>query len=89
MNKHVKHFSGHSHKCRPLCTAESRSSGLFKLLGMMVGHSLSQNGIGLLYLSQVCFWYMFQGEEKALEYMSADEIDDDAASVVSKVCFDK
>ena len=79
MNKHVKLFSGPSHKCRPLCTAES---GLFKLLGMMIGHSLSQDGIGFLYLSKTCFWYMFQGEEKALEYMSADD-------VVSTVCFDK
>ena len=45
-NKFVKLFDGPSHSRRPLCTAESRSSDLFKVLGMMVAH---QDGIAFFH----------------------------------------
>lgn len=83
-NKYVKLFDGPLHCRRPLCTAESRSSGLFKVLGTMVAHSISQDGIGFPHFSPVCYWYMV-GEERALEFVSIDDLGADAASVVSKV----
>ena len=55
LNKHLTLFDGPSQSCRPVCTAESRSSGLFKVLGKMVGHSIVQEGIGFLYFSPVCY----------------------------------
>ena len=48
-NKFIKMFDGPTHSCRPRCTAESRTSGLFKILGIMLGHSISQDGIGFPY----------------------------------------
>ena len=64
-NTHVKLFDGPPHCCRPVCTAEARSCGLFKVLGLMVAHSIAQDGVGFPYLSPTCYWYMVGGEEKA------------------------
>ena len=47
-NKYIGLFEGSLHSRRPLCTAESRASGLFKLMGRMVSHSISQDGIAFL-----------------------------------------
>ena len=33
------------------------SCGLFKVLGRMVGHSISQDGTGFPYFSLPCYWY--------------------------------
>lgn len=57
-NKKVTLFEGSPRRLRPNCTAEARSSGLFKVLGMMIGHSIKQDGIGFPYLAGVCFWYI-------------------------------
>ena len=50
-NKYVRLFDGSSHSLRPICTAESRNCGLFKVLGKMIGHSMCIDGIGFPYLS--------------------------------------
>ena len=69
-----------------MCTAESRSSGLFKVLGKMVGHSIVQEGIGFPYFSPVCYWYMIGGEDKAMEYVTLTDLGEPAVSIVRKVC---
>ena len=53
-NRHVKLFDGPECHLRPLCTSEARSSGLFKVLGCMVAHSIAQAGVGFPYLSPAC-----------------------------------
>ena len=40
-NKHIKLFDGPANHARPYSCAETRGSGIFKALGMMVGHSIS------------------------------------------------
>lgn len=84
-NKYIRLFEGPLHSCRPLYTAESRASGLFRIMGMMVAHSISQDGVGFPYFSLPCYWYMIGGEEKALEFVTLDDIGADAAAVVSRV----
>lgn len=84
-NKFVKLFDGPSHSCRPFCSAESRSCGLFRVLGTMAAHSICQDGIGFPYFSPTSFWYMFGGDERALEFASIEDIGADVASVVQKV----
>ena len=84
-NKFVKLFDGPSHSRRPLCTAESRSSGLFKVLGMMVAHSICQDGIAFPYFSPTSYWYIIGGDERAMEFASVEDIGADIASVVSQV----
>lgn len=86
-NKYTQLFDGPPHRCRPLCTSESRSSGLFKVMGTMVAHSIAQDGIGFLHFSPVCYWYIVGGEERGIEFVSEDDLGGDVAEFVSKVCY--
>ena len=69
----------------PCYSAEARCSGLFKVLGTMVGHSIFQDSIGFPYLSPAAYWYIALGEEKALEYVNIAEVGRDTAYAVTKV----
>ena len=83
-NKHIQLFDGPVNHRRLVCTAEARASGLFKVLGIMVAHSICQDGIGFSYFSPVCYWYMV-GEEKALQFASVQDVGGDVAAMVSQV----
>ena len=78
-NKHIQLFDGPVNHRRLVCTAEARASGLFKVLGIMVAHSICQDGIGFSYFSPVCYWYMV-GEEKALQFASVQDVGGDVAA---------
>ena len=84
-NKHERLFTGPSRSLSPACTAEARSSGLFKVLGSMVGHSICQDGIGFPFLSLANYIYIVEGEEKALQSCSVRDIGADVAHAISKV----
>ena len=51
----------------------------------MVGHSVSQDGVGFPHLSHLCYWYLAGGEEKALPYVSLADVRSDIASLVLQV----
>ena len=72
-NTHIHLFDGPPNHVRPYYSAESRGSGIFKALGMMIGHSILQDGIGFRYLSPVSYWNIACGEHRALQYLSLDE----------------
>lgn len=78
-------FEGAMNHVRPIYTPEARCSGLFKVLGRMIGHSILQDGIGFPYLSPTCYWYIVEGEDRALEYVSIADVGQDTASVISEV----
>ena len=79
-NEHVVLFHGPENYLRPALSVEARSSGLLKLLGKMIAHSICQDGIGFPYLSPFCYWYLVGGEEKALEYgVAPEDLPDSAA----------
>uniref|UniRef100_A0A1X7UXI7 HECT domain-containing protein n=1 Tax=Amphimedon queenslandica TaxID=400682 RepID=A0A1X7UXI7_AMPQE len=84
-NKYIRLFTGPSHSLNPVYTAEARSSGLFKVLGTMVGRSICQDGIGFPFFSLANYYYIVEGEEKALQVCSVSDIGADVAEVVSKV----
>lgn len=84
-NKHIKLFDGPLNSLRPLYSAQARSSGLFKVLGKMVGHSLVQDGIGFPYFSPLCFWYIAAGEEAAMQHVSFCDVDSATVDFISKV----
>ena len=84
-NKHVNLFDGPPTLLRPRYSAQARSSGLFKILGTMVGHSLLQDGIGFPYLSPLCFWYIAAGEEEAMQHASLCDVGCDTVDFISKV----
>ena len=52
-NKHIKLFDGPANHARPYSSAETRGSGIFKALGMMVGHSSMQDGVFPFFLRYV------------------------------------
>ena len=84
-NTFVGLFDGPPRSLRPRCTAQSRSCGLYKVLGSMVGHSISQDGIGFPCLSLTSYWYMAAGEDRALEFASVEDVGADISSIISKV----
>lgn len=86
-NKHVRLFDGPPNYVRPLYSAEARCSGLFKVLGTMVGHTIILDGIRLPYFSPVSYWYIVSGEEKALKYVNISDVGKDTAYAVTKVQF--
>ena len=85
-NKYIRLFDGPMNHIRPAATAEARSSGLLKVLGSMISHSISQDGIGFPFLSPTCYWYLVGGEEKAIEFITTEDLPADSASVVTEVC---
>ena len=74
MNVCVHLFEGPENHNRPFYGTESRESGLFKALGIMIGHSILQDGIGFPHLSPLCYWYIAEGEKRALEYGTLADI---------------
>ena len=84
-NKHVRLFDGPPNSVSPCYSAEARCSGLFKVLGTMVGHSILQDGIGFPYPYPVAYWYIVAGEEKALEFINISDVGRDTAYAVTKV----
>ena len=84
-NKHVHLFDGPTNLLRPAISAIARSSGIIKILGKMVSHSLYQDGIGFPYLSPVCYWYMISNENMALEHVSLTDLPADSASFIQEV----
>ena len=84
-NTHIHLFDGPPNHARPFYSAESRGSGIFKALGLMIGHSIFQDGVGFNFFSPLSYWYIACGEETALQYSCLDDIGQDTAEVISKV----
>lgn len=85
-NEHFRLFDGPNNCLRPACTADARSSGLLKILGSMVAHSVCQDGVGFPYLSQTCYAYVAGGEERALKFATLEDLPMDSAGFISQVC---
>lgn len=66
-NKFIGLFEGPQNYIRPKCSVEARSSGLLKVLGAMIAHSICQDGHDFPYLSPTCYAYLIGGEDRALK----------------------
>ena len=84
-NQPFKLFDGPPNSLRPHYSATTRSSGLFKVLGSIVGHSIFQDGNGFPHLSAVCYWYIAAGEETAMQYLSLDDVGADCCHFINEV----
>ena len=84
-NEYVHQFEGPENHNRPFYSAELRGSGLFKALRMMIGHSILQDGIGFPHLLPLCYWYIAEGEQRALEYGTLADVGAQTATAVTKV----
>ena len=67
----------------PHYSAMNTSSGLFKVLGSLVGHSISQDRISFPHFSPLCYWYIAAGEEAALQYLN--DVGADCYNFISQV----
>ena len=82
-NEFVHLVDGPKYFLRPAFTAQARSSGLFKLLGTMIVHSINLSRWNWFsFLSPTCFWYLVEGEERALDMATTSDIPADAAHVI-------
>ena len=84
-NQPFKLFDGPPNSLRPYYSAVTRCSGMFKVLGSIVGHSIFQDGIGFPHLSAVCYWYIAAGEEEALQFLTLDDVGADCCNFVNQV----
>ena len=84
-NKHIHLFDGPTNLLRPVVSASARSSGVMKILGKMISHSMYQDGIGFPYLSAVCYWYLIGGENMAIQHISMADLPADSASLIEEV----
>ena len=68
-NHTIRLFDGPENHLRPVCTADARSSGLLKILGVMIAHSICQDGIRFSYLSYMLLVYgWWRRESIAVRY---------------------
>ena len=51
----------------------------------MIGHSLSQDGIGFPFLSPLCYFYIAVNEETALTWASLNDVGEDTKYFISQV----
>ena len=86
-NKHMHLFDGETHLLRPATSAIARSSGILKILGKMLSHSIYQDGIGFPYLSPLCYWYLIGNKNMAIEHVSLADIPSDSASFIKEVMY--
>ena len=87
-NKHFRLFEGEPCSLRPVHSANCRSSGLLKVFGTMVAHSIAQDGVGFPYLSPLSYWYIAAGEVESLQHIGLSDVGSDVADVITKVCLD-
>ena len=84
-NKYIPLFDGEEGHLRPAISAIARSSGMLRLLGKMLAHSIFQDGIGFPYLAPVCFWYLIGNEDMAIEHVTLKDLPADAAALITEV----
>ena len=84
-NKLIRLFEGPPSFLRPAYSAEARSSGLFRVLGIMIAHSIAQDEVGFPFFSPLCYWYIADGEEKALTFVSLADVGADVAQLITQV----
>ena len=85
-NKHFRLFEGQPCSVRPVHSADVRSSGMLKVLGTMIAHSVAMDGVGFPYLSPLSYWYITAGETEALQHMGPSDVGADVADVIAQVC---
>ena len=77
-------FEGEKHQLRP-----HFSPGLlplFKLLGTMIAHSLTQDGPGFPYFASYVYWYLVtNSEEMALTYVTTEDLSVPVREIINQV----
>lgn len=81
-------FEGPDNRKLPAYNSTSVHSGLFEVLGRLIGHSILQCSIGYPCLAPPVYWYLATGDvHKALSYVSIVDVrDEEVKGYIEKVC---
>ena len=80
-------FEGPSTGRCPVFRSSNLSSGLLKLVGKMVGHCYLMDGQGFPFLSKACYYYLCDQVDKALVFLTLDDLSESVKGIVLAVSF--
>ena len=67
-------FEGPCTRLRPVFRMSALNSGILKIFGQMVSHSLVMDGIGFPYLSPACYYYMAGKWNDAITRLTDEDV---------------
>ena len=78
-------FEGPSKRLRPAFKISILNSGILKILGQMIGHTLLMGGVGFPYLSPACFYYMAGRWNTAITFITDEDVSCRVRHLLTKV----
>lgn len=80
-------FEGAEGRLMPSYDSSVVYSGMMKVIGKIIAHSIVKCGVGFLYLSPVRYWYLITGDvSKAISYGNTEDVRDiEYADLIHKV----
>jgi len=80
-------FEGAEGRLMPSYNSSVVYSGMMKVIGKIIAHSIVQCGVGFPYLSPVCYWYLITGDvSRAISYGNTEDVRDiEYADLIHKV----
>ena len=88
MSDSLKIFEGPLTGRRPTFRVSNLSSGLLKVIGVMIAHSYVLDGQGFPYLSECCYYQLCGHIDKALTLVTQSDLSEQVRSLVSDVSFE-
>lgn len=79
-------FEGPESHVRPAFLSNNITLGMIKLVGKAIAHSLVMDQVGFPYLSPAMYYYLVGQEEKAIGFITDNDLDGKAHYAVTKVC---
>ena len=80
-------FEGPCTRLRPTFKLSILNSGLLKILGQMIGHTLMMDGMGFPYLSPPCYYYMAGKWNTAITLITDEDVSSRVHHVLKQVDF--
>ena len=79
-------FDGPGDHLRPAFRMSNLSSGMFRVLGQMVAHSLNLDGQEFPYLSECIYYYLAGLIDRAMTLVTDADLSEQVKTLVQEVC---
>lgn len=79
-------FDGPANRLLPAFRMSNLSSGIFRVLGQMVAHSLILDGQGFPYLPECIYYYLAGLIDRAMTLVSDADLSEQVKTLVGEVC---
>ena len=79
-------FEGPSKRLQPTFKISVLNSGILKIFGQMIAHTLLMDGIGFPYLSPPCYYYMTGKWNTAIAFITDEDVSSRVRHVLKQVC---